>query len=419
MSDEGAEGLRKVLIVAYYFPPLGGIGSVRMSGFARYLPEYGWSPIVLAPASAAYHVDPDMSFPEDQVLRSGSLEISRMGKQVLRTGGSEIVAARPSGIRRVIQSAVRRYLYFPDGQIGWYWPALKVGRAAMRRHKFDAIYSSAFPVTGHLIARRLHRDTGVPWVAEFRDPFSDLVDTGALNRRRAAHLERSIAHEAAGVVMTSPSWSRAHAERWSRPVTAITNGYDEVVRADPPRSDEFVLTHLGSLYPQWQDLAGLWQAILRLEQAGQPTVDRLCFVGAPQPEVREELDAYGLMPRVEITGLLAHREAAGRLRRSGALLLAGPKDGRPELRGWSSGKMFEYLATDLPIIFVGDRDTDAAHLLEQYAGCYVVDSQDVEGLMAALRGARGERHVRDVSSLSRRTLTGKLAALLDEAARAQ
>lgn len=407
--------MRHALIVAYYFPPLGGIGSVRMAAFARNLPAYGWRVTVLAPASAAYHLDSDVSFPEEQICRSRSLEISRIGKQVLRAGGTETLRAQPRGIRRAVQAAIRRYVYFPDGQIGWYWPALRAGHAALRESSFDAIFSSAFPVTAHLIARRLHRAAGVPWVAEYRDPFSDLLATGELNRRRAIRLEESIAGEAAGLVMTSPSWATAHAARWGRPVTAITNGWDRRVTAHPPDPHQFVLAHLGSLYPQWQDLTGLWRAVRVLADAGEPGVDRLLFIGEPQTELRAELAAYELTSRVEITGLLPQSEAWERLRGVGALLLAGPKDGRPELRGWSSGKMFEYLASDLPIIFVGDRDTDAARLLERYAGCYAIDSRDVEGLMAALLDCRGKRFERDVSNLSRRALTGELAAVLDEA----
>lgn len=384
-----------------------------MRRFATFLPENGWRVTVLAPANGSYYRDPELSFPEERVLRSGSLELSRIGKRALRAGGSDTRPARPRGLRRGMQIAARRLAYFPDGQIGWYWSAVGAGRAAMRVYSFDVIFSSAFPVTAHLIARRLHRDSGIPWVAEYRDPFSEAV-IGAVNRRRAVALERSIAKQAAGLVNVSPSWARTNAARWGRPVTVITNGYDDVLRAHPP-TDEFVLTYLGSVHPQWQYLRGLWQAIRNLADAAQPGVDRVCFIGEPQAEIREELDAFGLTPRVEITGLLPHGEALHRLRDAGALLLVGPRDARPELRGWIPGKTFEYLASDLPIIFVGHRGGDAAHLVEQHPGCYVVDSHDVDGLMAALVDCRGKRFVRDVSDFGPLGLTARLAAVLDEA----
>ena len=412
-SFAAAEAGRHVLLVAYYFPPLGGIGSVRMGSFARFLPEYGWRVTILAATNPAQPLDPDLRFPPEKVIRTGSLEISRVGKQVLRTGGTDSLPARLTGARRGIQAAARRYVYFPDAQIGWYLPALRVGRAAVKRESFDAVFSSAFPVTAHLIARRLARQARIPWVAEYRDPFSDLVESGTLNRQRARRLERSIAKEAAGIVMSSPSWARAHAQRWDRPVSVITNGYDETIRAYPP-GDEFVLAHLGSLYPQWQDLTGLCRALCNLIDRGRAP-DRLCFIGEPQLEVRKELTAFGLGPRVEVTGIRPLSEALERLRYATALLLVGPKDGREELRGWSSGKMYEYLASDLPVIYVGDTATDAAHLLAGYEGCYVVGPRDVEGLVAALLDCRDKRFVRDVRHFSRRALTEKLATLLDEA----
>src|SRR3954471_19325013 len=149
--------MRQVLIVAYYFPPLGGAGSLRVSGFATHLPEYGWEPTVLAPRDGAYYRDPQISFPERSVIRTPSIELSRIGKRLLRTGGSDVVAAEPAGARGVARSAARSALYFPDAQVGWYAPALITARRALRDRRFDAVFSSSFPVTAHLIARRLHR----------------------------------------------------------------------------------------------------------------------------------------------------------------------------------------------------------------------------------------------------------------------
>lgn len=406
--------MRNVLIIAYYFPPLGGVASLRMSRFATQLPDNGWRVTVLAPANGAYYLDPDLSFPEDQVLRSRSFELSRVGKKVLRTGGSDTRPARPSGVRRRIQAAARRLLYFPDGQIGWYWPAVQVGRAAMRKNSYDVIFSSAYPMTAHLIARRLHRDSGIPWVAEYRDPVDQLIGGGLLNRRRALRLVRSIASESSALVMTSPGLL-SQSEIRDRPLTVITNGCDGPIPAGPGSPGQFTLAHLGTLYPKWQNLAGAWQAIGNLAKAGGPIVDRLCFIGDPSAEVRTELDAYALPSNVEITGLLSRGEAIDRLRNADALLMAGPEDAGETLRGWSSGKVFEYLATDLPIVYVGDRECYAADLLRQHPGCYVLDSHDVDGIMAALSDCRNQRHVRDISSFTRPVLTGKLAAVLNDA----
>jgi glycosyltransferase involved in cell wall biosynthesis len=167
------------------------------------------------------------------------------------------------------------------------------------------------------------------------------------------------------------------------------------------------------MFPDRQDLSGLWQAIRRL--SGRSAVSRLRFVGRLPPETRKELDASGLVPRVEETGFLPKEQAERCLADSSALLLAGPSDGRPVLRGWIPAKLFEYLATDLPIIYIGHSDSDAAELLRHHPGCYILEPRDVDGMIDALNHCPGQRHQRDVSALMRRTLTGKLADLLDQA----
>src|SRR3954452_11809910 len=183
--------MRRVLIVAYYFPPLGGAGSLRVSGLATHLPEYGWEPTVLAPRNGAYYRDPQIPFSERQVIRTPSIELSRTGKRLLRAGGTDLVAAEPDRARVAVRSAARAALYFPDAQVGWYAPALVTARRALREHRFDAIVSSSFPITAHLVARRLHRRMRIPWIAEFRDPWSAELARRGDPATRAARLERS------------------------------------------------------------------------------------------------------------------------------------------------------------------------------------------------------------------------------------
>jgi glycosyltransferase involved in cell wall biosynthesis len=403
----------RVLIVAYYFPPLGGIGSVRVSSFANYLPERGWDVRVLAPRDGAYYRDPELLFPEEQVIRSGSFEISRTTKRVLRAGGDDVKPARAGSLQTRLRAAARRFLYYPDAQVGWYLPAVQAGLRVLRDERFDAIFSSAYPITAHLVARRLQARSGLPWVAEYRDPFSDLIETDAVNHRRALRLERSVAERSAGIVMTSPSWAGSHENRWGQSVRVITNGCDQAADAHTS-SDAFVLGHLGTMFPERQDLGAVWGALRILRNEHE--IDAMRFVGDIQPEVRTELHEAGLDEIVDETGFLPRPEASRRLIESSALLLAGPLDDRPVLRGWIPAKLFEYLATDLPIIYMGDPDSDAANILRQHEGCEVLVPGDRDGAMRALRSARGRRFTRDIHGLTRRALTADLAALLDHVA---
>jgi glycosyltransferase involved in cell wall biosynthesis len=407
--------MRRVLVIAYYFPPLGGMGSLRVSGFVRHLPEHGWEPVVVAPREGAYHRDPELDVPHARVLRTRSFEISRTAKRALRTGGDDVAPAPVGGIRDVLRRVARTLLYHPDSQIGWSVPALRAARRELRAHPVGAIVSSSFPVTAHLVARRLAQESGVPWVADWRDPWSEMLPAGTLARRRAARLERRLAETASARVMTSPSWARHHEALWGRRVTAIPNGHDEPGRADSAPA-ELVVTYMGSFYPETQDLSGVWPAIRLLDEK-ETAVHRIRFIGDLHPGLRAQLDAHGLGDRVEVTGFLGHGAAMERLRESAVLLVAGPRDASGLMRGQVAGKIPEYLATGLPIVYSGDPDCDAADVLREYAGCHVVASGDVDGLADALRASHGATFDRDVAALSRRALAGRLAALLDEVAR--
>jgi glycosyltransferase involved in cell wall biosynthesis len=407
--------MRQLLIVAYYFPPLGGIGSKRVTGFATYLSTYGWEVTVLSPRDGAYYRDPDIAFPEERVVRTASIELSRTGKRLLRADGDDVRAANVGGLRGVMRSAARAALYFPDAQVGWFPPGVIAGRRMLREARFDAIFSSSFPITSHLIARNLHRTARIPWVAEFRDPWSQTLPLGSGIRRRATKLERAIARQTAGLVMTSPSWADVHSRAWDRRVTVIPNGHDGSSTATARETGgKFTLAYLGSFYPATQRLGAVWRAIKRTHEVAGPSVDRLRFIGDLHPAVRRELHDLRLESLVEETGFLPHVEAMAALRTSSALLLAGPHDARGILRGHVAAKLSEYLATDLPIVYVGDPECDAADLLRRYPGCQIVSTDDVEGVVQALKISRGRRWRRDVDPLSRRALTGRLAMLLDE-----
>jgi len=406
--------MRRVLMISYYFPPLGGIGALRALGFAEHLPSFGWEPTVLAPSNGAYHRDPSLDFRSGRTVRTRSLELSRLGKQGLRAGGDDTRPATPGPVRSLARDLARRWLYHPDAQIGWYLGAAWAGRRLVREGRFDAIYSSSAPMTAHLVGRTLHRSSGIPWIAEFRDPWSAWI--GGENRRdvrRAERLERSIASEASAVVMTSPSWARQHSERWGREVITIPNGFGYV----PPRSapgDELVVGFLGTYYPGRQDLCAVWNALARLTADGSSPPVRLRVVGeAPQP-MRAELQAAGIEPLVEVTGFMPYEESLRHMASSSVLVAAGPAWSRGPLgAGWLPAKLFDYLATGLPIVWLGATPNDGASMLADQSGCHILGVDNVDEVAAVVREEHGKRYRRDVEGLSRRNRTRALADLLD------
>jgi hypothetical protein len=399
--------MKRVLIVAYYFPPLGGIGSVRTASVAEHLEQYGWRATVLAPSNGAYLRDETLSTTVD-VIRTRSIELSRAGKQVLRAGGTDTSEADVSGARAALKDIARRHLYFPDAQVGWVAPALFESRLRIGRGDFDAVFSSSFPISAHLIARRLHRRLRIPWVAEYRDPWSEMLPPTSPLCERARRLEQRLAADASALVTVSPSWAEMFGRAWGRQVEVIRNGHDGAA-SEGPQDARFTLAYLGTYYPETQDLSSLWSAVAEPDSG----VEAIRLIGNPSPALTAEIEAAGIGQLTEPSGFVPHDAALAELTRASVLIVAGPKDDRPVLRGHVVAKLSEYLATSKPILYVGNPDADAAALLSAYPGTYIAATGDAQAVADALREARTESFVRDATDLSRSVLTGQLASVLD------
>jgi glycosyltransferase involved in cell wall biosynthesis len=408
--------MKHLLIVAYYFPPIGGIASIRLARFAEILPELGWETTVLAPRDTPHAADGRLGFSESRVVRSTSIELSRLGRIGMGArAGRGSVATDAATPRQRLRRFAHRYLFFPDGQVGWYPGALLAGRRVLRMQRFDAVLSSSDPITAHLIARRLARIAGIPWVAEFRDPWVDLLPADAPHRRRAAAVERALASAATRVAMPTRTWADHYGRLWERNVDVLPNGFDDCLTAAPtPESP--TLTHIGTYYPGRQRMTALWTAIARARDVDPRFAPRIRFVGEIPNKLREELRSSGIGDLVDVTGFVPHDEAVRHMANSTALVASGIGGDSAAERGWVPAKLFEYLATDLPILFVGDPSTEAAQLVAGYPGGFVADPGDAGAVAEGLRSAlMAPRRTRDARSLTRRARTEELAAILDAA----
>jgi glycosyltransferase involved in cell wall biosynthesis len=409
--------MKRLLMVAYYFPPLGAVSSLRAAKLASHLPEFGWDVRVLAPRLGTYYRDASLAFPEERVVRTGSLELSRFGKKLVdpTAGDSEPARVGPASAR--LRELARRLLYRPDAQAGWYPLAVSAGRRMLRDERFDAVFSSSVPFTAHRVALRLQRDFQLPWVAEFRDPWADALDPGHPARPRRLAEEKLVLDAARAVVTVSPDWVRLFRAKGAREVALVTNGFDPQDLPKTRRPHGIVLAHVGNFYPDRQDLADLWPALRDLRGAAGAGL-RLRFIGPLHPVLADEIRAQGLESLVEVTGFLPHRQAVAELVGSTGLIVAGARDERSRLRGMIPAKIFEYLASGLPILYLGSPASDAAGILAGQPACHVVASGDRAATREALRVMIAQGTVeRDVARYTHRALAAELAAALDRASR--
>ncbi len=418
--DSNGRAERRVLCIAYHFPPMGGIGTQRTLKFARYLPESGWIPVILTAREPG-------AGPEDRsLLAEVPPFVSVHRSPVFRL---------PGWLPWRVRNWIARWLFLVDEQLGWLPFAVSVGKRILSSGKIDALFSTVAPFTAHLIALALHRSTRLPWVADFRDLW---VGNPAMrfptpvHTRIASSLERAVISEAAWVTVVSEPMREALCSRYpdlppSR-VVCLPNGYDpaDFVGVEPLGQDpaRFTLVYAGSFYGA-RSPKTFFQALAGVLSDGVVPRDRIRvrFVGNIGQAARREISALGLTDVVEVVGYVPHRQSIAYLLGADALLLVVAAGSGSEVV--LTGKIFEYLAAAKPILALVPAGPAADLICSARAGT-VVDPRDVPAIGAEIAGfyarwCQGElRCTPDptvVARYDRRCLAAALARLLDEVTR--
>src|SRR5581483_6353923 len=336
--------MRRVLMLCYYYPPLGGIGSQRSQKFARYLGDYGWQPTVIAPHQGCYFIDPTLDDGASrgvEVTRTGAIDFGSLFKRVVTKAtkpeaASEAANLRPiegGAIVRRLKRVVHNWLYIPDGQVGWLPYALRAARRVMAAHPFDAIYSSSFPVTAHVIASRLKRATGKPWVADFRDLWTEnhYADySSRLRKRIDQRIEARLLDHADVITTVSDEWAETlrRLTDGRKRVEVIRNGFDagELEAVERCAPERWTITYVGLFYGAKQDPSAFLAALRRLIDGGaiRRNAVRFRIVGEPDDYVRNLVARFGLDDVTEFTGFVAHQEAVAHQVNASLLLLIVP-----------------------------------------------------------------------------------------------
>lgn len=434
---------RRVLILTYYFPPSGGAGVQRVLKFVKYLPSFDWRPVVVTVREGAYPAR-DATLTQDvppaaEVHRTSSWDAYQVYAALTGKSPEEAVVQgsvqdHEAGWKERLSRWGRANVFLPDARVGW-WPfAVWRGWKLLANHPIDAILTTGPPHSTHLAGWCLHRLTGTPWVADFRDPWTDINYYQELPHTPWAlwvdrALERGVLRGAQAVTTVSSTWRDVLAQKIeSREMGAfrvIQNGYDAADLEGERQSvddDGFALTHVGSLYAS-RNPDGLWRALQHLREGGAVPDLRLRLVGTVDPSVRAALRAHDLADVTELVSYVPHDEAVAYMQRAGLLLLS--IESFPASAGMLTGKVYEYLASGRPILGVGDADGDAASLLRQTNAGKLFGRTDVDGIAAFVRrhydawaegsslsGAPAER----IRPYRRRAQTERLAAVLDEVA---
>ena len=433
--------MRHLLLITYYFPPSGVPGVQRPLKFAKYLRAFGWQPTVLTvrPEAAAYpDVDPAMldEVPSDmRVLRTGAWDpytwYARLqGKTKKDTVGVGFVGEAEQTWQQRLGRWLRANVFLPDARVGWVPAARRAARQHLKTHRINAILTTGPPHSTHLIGRALAKQFGLPWVADFRDPWTGIdfyaaLPMSSVARHLDARMGRRVLNEADAVLTVGQSMqNRLQRLAPNAQMLVLENGYDPVdFPAPPPLTGPFAVTYIGNMNAA-RNPESLWQALTRLDIS--PREVQVHLTGNIDPVVLRAVDDAGVAAHVTQDGYVAHAEAVRRMQGSGVqLLVINRVEGN---EGILTGKLFEYLASGRPVLGIGPVAGDAARILRETGAGQMFDYEDVDGIATFLRehvaawqastpreGATPEAH----QPWSRRAQTERLAALLDQLARDQ
>jgi glycosyltransferase involved in cell wall biosynthesis len=428
--------MKKVLIITYYWPPSGGSGVQRWLKCVRYLRDFGWEPVVYTALDSEYPVIDqtlEAQVPKGvEVIRRPIWEPYKLYKKFTgqkketRVVSGFLNANKPSFKRRV-SMWIRGNVFIPDARKFWIKPSVAFLVDYLKDHPVDVIVSTGPPHSMHLIAMGVKRKTGLPWVADFRDPWTNIdfyqelmLSTWA--DRKHHRLEKAVVTLADRVVVVGNQMKEEFEKISGRQVDVVTNGYDEADLQPQPkaaRDKKFSLIHIG-LLNQHRNHEAFWAACAELKQElpsfGTDLLVKL--VGKADVSAQESIARHGMEAQVEMIDYLPQAEAVQQQGRAQVLLLS--INNTPNAKGVITGKIFEYLASGRPILCIGPEDGDAAHIINEAKAGLVAGFEDKEKMKAHISHyydlyQRDSLEVQSqgVAAFSRKALTGKFAQLFD------
>ncbi len=407
----------RVLMIAYHFPPLSGSSGIqRTLRFVQHLPSLGWQPLVLSADPHCYEQRGDDLMadilPGTVVRRAFALDTARQ----LSVGG------RYFG-----------WMARPDRWVSWRFAAIAAGLRMIKQFKPDVIWSTYPIATAHLIGAALHHRSGLPWIADFRDPMAqDGYPADTKTWQSYKRIEEEAIRLARFCVFTTPGAARTYRSRYpeaSDRIMVVENGFDEESfslaesrseSGEPLLPGGVLLLHSGIVYPEERDPRPLFVALRRLVESGRlrPGEMRIRFRAAMHEQLLNTLATEnGVEEFIEACPPIAYREALVEMLRADALLVLQSNDCNDQI----PAKLYEYLRAGRPIIGLTDPEGDTAGALRQ-AGLDAIarleSADEIEALLPAFLASVRKRtapqpHAAEVARASRRGRAASLAQLIE------
>jgi glycosyltransferase involved in cell wall biosynthesis len=390
----------RILIITYYWPPSGGSPVLRWFKFSKHLPNLGIEPIVYTVSNGEYpsydhtlaqQVDPNLTVLREPIWEPYTWYKQFLGlKKEAKIQTGFLSEQSKSSFRENFSIWIRGNFFIPDARKFWIKPSIKFLSQYLEEHPIDLIVTNGPPHSVHLIGLGLKKKYNLPWIADFRDPWTNIDFYHKLKLTRwadARHhwLEKQVLEHADLVTTVSWNWAEDLRKLGAKRVEVVTNAFDaeDYPSEKPALSPFFSFTHIGSLnkdrnpYAFWKVLGercatdSTFKALLRVR-----------MIGATDREVIEQAKQQGLADNLEIVGQMEHHLVLLELFKAPILLL--PLNDTPNVMGIVPGKLYEYLASARPILAFGPLNGDTARILNETGAGDILAFNDETGIAAAV-----------------------------------
>lgn len=364
--------MKKVLVISYYWPPAGGPGVQRVLNFVQQLPEFGWEPLVLTvenPSAPARDESLMARIPEScRVFRTKTREPFFLYKILTGKKHSEglpkniVLGSSAPSLREKCSQWIRANAFIPDARKGWKSNMIRRGMRIITEEQVQLIFSTSPPHSLQPGAEILAKRSGLPWVADLRDPWTEAYWEQQLPKTRRSReknrkLERRVLHAATHITTVGRGISELIGSKTEKPVTVIYSGWRET-DSSPLETEDFEILHLGNL-SKLQSCSGLLDAVEMLEAEIRKRV-RLVFIGSLDPGQRRAIDARPEL-KVSYYDQMPYETMMQHARRASMLFL--PPLESSYAKGLITAKIFDYLALRRPVIAFGGAESDIAAIL--------------------------------------------------------
>lgn len=373
---------KKILIITYYWPPAGGPGVQRWLKFAKYLPEFGWKPIIYTPENPSYPLlDESLmkDVPDDlEIVRTKIWEPYQLAEKLNKSNkkfkAGQFDVGNNQSWKSKLSIWVRGNFFIPDARVFWVNPSTKFLEQYLKINNIETIVTSGPPHSMHLIGLNLKKKfPDLKWIADFRDPWTEISYYKHLkltNRSDKKHRQlESEVFKNADITLATSYTDAENFRKNGANAFCITNGFDETdsnpQTLQPSNSPtQFTLSYIGVL-EQLRNPENLWKALDNLVKTNSDFAENfnLKFVGRIDDKILEVIEKSSLKDHIQNLGYVSHDKAVDEMAKSSLLLITNfPNDSS---KGIIPGKIFEYLATGKQIISFGPNEADVAKILDE------------------------------------------------------